>query len=716
MSTIRITPLGNFYANTFDEVTFNANTIYGTNYVPNSQNFSGWNGPGNTYSISNTVPAPDGTFTATLAIPSTTNNYKGLTYGITFNSPGTLSLFVKPSGAYTFFSLSNGPNSTTYFNLAAGTTSGPGSGWASSSIIAYPNGWYRLSVTQTSTQSWGTLYLQLENNSQSYTFAGDGVSGYYIWGAQLEKNLTPTIYKPTNASGGPLYNTVQKIDSNGNVYIAGAYDEVTFNPNSGVKKNLLISSSNTSNTSAWSAIGNIIVNPNVTIAPDGTFTAGKLILGSGLADNGAAYGQNPFITVLPQTYTFSLYAKAAEWNEIRINGRSNANTLNSFNTYISLVDGTNLGTSAIGTFTAGNVTTTNVGNGWWRISASFITDNITNQLRTQFYSYNLASNPGDGTSGIYIWGPQLEISNTATIYEATDGSGLPSQNSIVKVENTGNTYVISAFDEYTKGANMVQNGLIYYFDPAKPESYSGAGTVINDITKINPAGSLQGGFTYKTNNGGIITFDNANSGPNGYGTGYANTGIASNSAPFLTSNNYTLSVWCRFEKNKTALDGSGAATQGSLIGAAYFSGYSISWQTDTSGNIFGPNATGPNYGVWAYVRTSGGESGTVSYQSLVLNQWYNFVMVYNSNLTYSLYVNGTFFASTNAQPGYFQNMSNAPFIQVGGSAVEGGGTYASIIGRQYFPGSIGQALIYNRALSASEVLQNFQEMRSQYGV
>jgi hypothetical protein len=250
------------------------------------------------------------------------------------------------------------------------------------------------------------------------------------------------------------------------------------------------------------------------------------------------------------------------------------------------------------------------------------------------------------------------------------------------------------------GSNIVQSGLVFCFDPANPKSFISGSTTANDL-KNNTLLTFKnkqyfGGTgdilttivpTYDTNNKGSIYFNgvNALSGDAIYlPTGDTSTNI----------NTYvTLSVW--FKKTSYPTWVECPAAKGTNPGSQAFTFYLLS----TS--------------IYARLTTSTLNGFTDISTTYNTNVWNNAVLTYDgSNM--KLYLNGILKTST-PKAGPIMN-SALPFHIA--CQYNGGYFPASAPSKtsEYFKGYISNVMIYNKALTADEVLQNYNALKSRFGL
>jgi len=359
----------------------------------------------------NATTAPNGTLTADKLIASVgvSDHVLRSGFSITPNTNYTLTVFAKKS-EYNFFVVRRiGSVIDTYFNLNNGTLGNVGSGVVAS-ILNVGDGWYRCSVTFTPTT--GTVVdISLSNTNGVISYNGDGTSGIFIWGAQLEVGSTATEYIPTIASirtkfagitqDGSSASNIPRLD-----YTNGSCPSILVEPQ---RTNLALRSEEFDNAywvkSAASIAANIITSPNDTI------TADKLIEDTSASAH--RFISTSFSTLNGVSYTLSIFLKKAgrDYAYIRLN--NSGGDIIAAN--INLLNGT------VSQSIFGNITIVPYNNDWYRVIAtgtSISTSNGTFEVRTS-NSATYANYTGNGTDGIYVWGAQLEAGSNATSYIPT---------------------------------------------------------------------------------------------------------------------------------------------------------------------------------------------------------------------------------------------------------------------------------------------------------
>ena len=231
--------------------------------------------------------------------------------------------------------------------------------------------------------------------------------------------------------------------------------------------------------------------------------------------------------------------------------------------------------------------------------------------------------------------------------------------------NTGRTHIA------TKG--IVQSGLVLNLDAGVSSSYPGSGTTWTDLSGNGNTGTLTNGPTYSSANGGSISFD----GTDDYGNF---------SSRILT--NVVTEISC-FMWIYPKSDGVVLAILGqSAINSSY---HHSAIEVGSSGEL--------RMSLWHNSLTNRINS------TLSLNTWNNVGFTY-AGTTLTGYLNSSNVGTTTF------TWSKPSDIYFGIMSFDGTNMGTSAYG----DGNVSNIQVYNRALTAAEIQQNFNATRSRYSI
>jgi hypothetical protein len=185
------------------------------------------------------------------------------------------------------------------------------------------------------------------------------------------------------------------------------------------KTNLSTYSDNFSGAN-WSAVA-VTVSTNQIISPDGTLNADKIIENTATAE----HFMRQTITGLTvnTNHSTSVYVKT-NGRDLSIRVLDADNTANGYRAFYNLTTGAITSNISFGVASILSATATNVGNDWWRVTLSGNGGLLCTKYIIDFFCLQGSNTNylGNGTSGIYLWGAQLEAGPFATSYIPTVAS------------------------------------------------------------------------------------------------------------------------------------------------------------------------------------------------------------------------------------------------------------------------------------------------------
>jgi hypothetical protein len=214
-------------------------------------------------------------------------------------------------------------------------------------------------------------------------------------------------------------------------------------------------------------------------------------------------------------------------------------------------------------------------------------------------------------------------------------------------------------------AGIVTSGLQLHLDAGNSASYPRSGTTWTDLSSTATNGILTDGPTYDSGNGGSIVFDGVN-----------DRVIRSGGSGLSIPGTVTVSAWIRH----------------TVVGNTV-------QRYITVGSEQASIRKKVNSSALEFFITTSGTTKPYSAGSVIVNTWYNVVGTWDGT-TMRIYQNGAL---------------------TGGGSTPGGTMATTTVGytvsnlNETMNGRIAEVLVYNRALTATEIRKNFDALRGRFG-
>jgi len=231
------------------------------------------------------------------------------------------------------------------------------------------------------------------------------------------------------------------------------------------------------------------------------------------------------------------------------------------------------------------------------------------------------------------------------------------------------------------GPNIIEDGLVLCLDAGNTKSYPGTGTTWTDLTRGGNTGTLSGP-AFSSANRGYFTCN-----------GTSNYVLANNTSLNSKFSSTSVSHFIWFYPTSA----------GQIVSELGQTTINANWHDS---NIEISTGGAVSFGTWANIFPY---TNKVTSSNLSFNTWYYMGFSYNGT-TLTAYINGSPIGTTNftRQAPYNNGYQTHYALCATDSTNMGTGGYAG--------GQIGSFVVYNRALAATEVLQNFNAIRGRYDI